>query len=373
MQLQLTALLCLLASTATATDFEREIAPLLVRRCVECHDKATASGGLVLSTALGLRTGGNSGAVFTPGQSDESLLLQRIGDGEMPPESRGQSQKLPGEEIELLRRWLKDGATWPEGRTLDLYEATSDVRAGRDFWSLQPLVRPDVPVVAESASAAKMHPIDAFIRDRLQQESMVSAPRADARTLIRRLYVDLIGLPPSFEEVETFAADPSETAWQVLIDKLLDSPQYGERWARYWLDVVRFAETCGYERDQVKPNAWKYRDWVINSFNTDMPFDEFIVKQLAGDELPDRTKNDVIATGFLMLGTWNDEPNDDADYQYDRLEDLVHATSSAFLGLTVKCARCHEHKFDPIPQLDYYRVASAFWAGPIAARGGTRL
>jgi hypothetical protein len=368
MQLQLTALLCLLASTATATDFEREIAPLLVRRCVECHDKATASGGLVLSTALGLRTGGNSGAVFTPGQSDESLLLQRIGDGEMPPESRGQSQKLPGEEIELLRRWLKDGATWPEGRTLDLYEATSDVRAGRDFWSLQPLVRPDVPVVAESASAAKMHPIDAFIRDRLQQESMVSAPRADARTLIRRLYVDLIGLPPSFEEVETFAADPSETAWQVLIDKLLDSPQYGERWARYWLDVVRFAETCGYERDQVKPNAWKYRDWVINSFNTDMPFDEFIVKQLAGDELPDRTKNDVIATGFLMLGTWNDEPNDDADYQYDRLEDLVHATSSAFLGLTVKCARCHEHKFDPIPQLDYYRVASAFWAGPIAAR-----
>jgi hypothetical protein len=361
------SLLCLLASTAAATDFEREIAPLLVRRCVECHDEAKASGGLVLTTSAGLRKGGDSGATINSEQPEESLLLQRVHDGEMPPESRGESQKLPDAEIEILGRWLKGGANWPEGRTLDLYEATSDVRAGRDFWSLQPVVPPDVPLFGE-ASSPKPHPIDAFIRAKLKQEGMSSASRADARTLIRRLYFDLIGLPPSFEEVEAFAADPSDAAWQAAIDKLLDSPQYGERWGRYWLDVVRFAETCGYERDQVKPNAWKYRDWVINAFNSDMPFNEFAVKQLAGDELPNRTKDDVIATGFLMLGTWNDEPNDNADYQYDRLEDLVHATSSAFLGLTVKCARCHEHKFDPIPQVDYYRVASAFWAGPIAAR-----
>ncbi len=367
MRLRLTALLCLLTSTATATDFERDIAPLLVRRCVECHDGAKASGGLVLTTVAGLRAGGDSGAAINPDQPDESLLLQRVRDGEMPPESRGQSQKLPDDEIEMLQRWLSDGAKWPDGRTLALYEATSDVRAGRDFWSLHPVVRPEVPVPGE-ATSLKLHPVDAFIRQRLNQENMVPAPRADARTLIRRLYFDLTGLPPSFEDVEAFAADPSDVAWRQLIDKLLDSPQYGERWARYWLDVVRFAETCGYERDQVKPNAWKYRDWVINAFNSDMPFDEFVVKQLAGDELPNRTKDDVIATGFLMLGTWNDEPNDDADYQYDRLEDLVHATSSAFLGLTVKCARCHEHKFDPIPQVDYYRVASAFWPGPIAAR-----
>ena len=358
----------LISPAATATDFEREIAPLLVRRCVECHDGAKASGGLVLTTAVGLRKGGDSGPAVDLDSPSDSLLLQRVVDGEMPPESRGESQKLPDAEIEVLRRWLKDGAKWPDGRTLDLYEATSDVRAGRDFWSLQPVVRPDVPAAEESASGVKLHPIDAFVRDRLKRESMTPAPRADARTLIRRLYVDLIGLPPSYEVVEAFAADPSEAAWRKNIDKLLDSSQYGERWGRYWLDVVRFAETCGYERDQVKPNAWKYRDWVVNAFNSDMPFDDFVVKQLAGDEIPDRTKDDVIATGFLMLGTWNDEPNDNADYQYDRLEDLVHATSSAFLGLTVKCARCHEHKFDPIPQVDYYRVASAFWAGPIAAR-----
>jgi len=368
MRLPLTTLICLLTSMANAADFERDIAPLLVRRCVECHDEATASGGLVLTTSSGLRQGGDSGPAIDLDAPGDSLLLQRIVDGEMPPESRGESQKLPAGEIDVLRRWLRNGAKWPNGRTLDLYEATSDVRAGRDFWSLQPVVRPDVPTLDEATANSETHPIDAFIRQRLKQENMEPAPRADPRTLIRRLYFDLTGLPPTFAEVEAFAADPSEVAWQKLIDRLLDSPQYGERWGRYWLDVVRFAETCGYERDQLKPNAWKYRDWVINAFNSDMPFDEFVVKQLAGDELPDRTRDDVIATGFLMLGTWNDEPNDNADYQYDRLEDLVHATSSAFLGLTVKCARCHDHKFDPIPQVDYYRVASAFWAGPIAAR-----
>jgi hypothetical protein len=155
---------------------------------------------------------------------------------------------------------------------------------------------------------------------------------------------------------------------QALIDHLLNSPHFGERWGRYWLDVVRYAETSGYERDQPKPFAWKYRDWVVNAVNSDMPYDQFIRHQLAGDEVTDRNEATVIATGFLRLGTWNDEPNDDADYRYERLEDLVHVTSSAFLGLTVKCARCHDHKFDPIPQEDYYRMASAFWPGPIAGR-----
>jgi hypothetical protein len=353
-------------SDAAAADFERDVVPVLVRRCVECHDDGKASGGLVLTTAAGLRTGGDSGAVLDLTEPDDSLLLQRVVDGEMPPESRGQSQRLSDAETQVLKQWIASGAKWPEGRTLDLYEATSDVRAGRDFWSLQPVVRPSVPRL--SATHTDPHPVDAFIRRRLQQEELSPAPRADARMLVRRLYFDLIGLPPTHEQVEAFAADPTEDAWRVLVDRLLASPQYGERWGRYWLDVVRYAETCGYERDQVKPNAWKYRDWVIDAFNSDMPFNEFIVKQLAGDEVPGRTKDDVIATGFLMLGTWNDEPNDNADYQYDRLEDLVHVTSSAFLGLTVKCARCHEHKFDPIPQVDYYRMASAFWAGPVAAR-----
>jgi hypothetical protein len=154
-----------------------------------------------------------------------------------------------------------------------------------------------------------------------------------------------------------------------LIDRLLASPHFGERWARHWLDVARYAETCGYERDQVKPFAWKYRDWVVNAFNSDMPYDQFVREQLAGDELPGRNEQSVIATGFLCLGTWNDEPNDAEDYKYERLEDLVHTTSSAFLGMTTKCARCHDHKFDPIPQTDYYRMAAAFWPGPIQPRG----
>ena len=162
-----------------------------------------------------------------------------------------------------------------------------------------------------------------------------------------------------------FVADDSPQAYETLVDTLLESPHYGERWARYWLDLVRFAETCGYERDQLKPHIWRYRDWVIDAFNDDMPFDRFVTHQLAGDEIADRDEQSVIATGMLRAGTWNDEPNDAADYVYERLEDMVHTTTSALLGLTVKCARCHDHKFDPIRQTDYYRTAGLFWAGYI--------
>ncbi len=180
---------------------------------------------------------------------------------------------------------------------------------------------------------------------------------------MRRVYFDLLGLPPTCEEVEAFANDKSPNAYEKLIDKLLASEHYGERWGRYWLDVARFAETCGYERDQVKPDVWKYRDWVIKAFNSDVPYDRFVLEQLAGDELPNANANTTVATGFIRLGTWNDEPNDPNEYKYDRLEDMVGATSTAFLGMTVKCARCHDHKFDAIRQTDYYRMAGAFWAG----------
>ena len=198
---------------------------------------------------------------------------------------------------------------------------------------------------------------------------MTPAPEADRRTLVRRVYFDLLGLPPTAEEVDAFVTDESPSAYVRLVTRLLDSPHYGERWARFWLDLVRFAETSGYERDQEKPGAWKYRDWVIRAINDDKPFDRFVVEQLAGDELPGRSEETVTATGFLRLGTWNDEPNDPQDYKYDRLEDLVHVTSAAFLGTTVKCARCHDHKFDPILQADYYRIGAAFWPGPIEPRG----
>src|SRR5204863_461929 len=181
--------------------------------------------------------------------------------------------------------------------------------------------------------------------------------------LMRRAYFDLVGLPPTPEEVDAYVADTRKDCYERLIDRLLASPRYGERWARYWLDLVRYADTNGYERDNEKPYSWKYRDWVIKSLNDDMPYNRFVILQLAGDEVPDRNESTVTATGFLRLGTWDDEPNDPAEYKYERLDDLVHATSAAFVGLTVRCARCHDHKFDPIPQRDYYAIAAAFYAG----------
>jgi hypothetical protein len=350
-------------SQGAAPDFERDIAPLIAKRCLECHNARDVRGGLDLTTQAGATKGGDSGAAFVAGKPDESQLLRRVTDGEMPPESRGQRQRLPDAEVALLRTWISHGAPWPDDRTLSIYERTTDVRGGLDWWSLQPVTRPDVPAVNSTARVA--NPIDAFVLARLESAGMQPAPLADRRTLIRRAYFDLIGLPPTPEEVDMFVKDTSPEAYEQLIDRLLDSQHYGERWARYWLDLVRFAETCGYERDQMKPNIWRYRDWVINALNNDMPYDRFVTDQLAGDETPYRDEESVIATGMLRAGTWNDEPNNPADYLYTRLEDMVHTTSSAFLALTVKCARCHDHKFDPIRQTDYYRTASFFWAGYI--------
>ena len=343
------------ANTVSVPDFNRDIAPLIAKRCLECHNKRDLKGDINLTTEVG----------FTKGTENGRLALELVTKGEMPPKVKGQQQKLPDAEIALLKRWVNAGVAWPSGRVLDPYESTTDVRGGRDWWSLQPVVRPAVPRLAK-------HPVDAFIAAKLAKESMVSAVRAGRRTLVRRAYFDLTGLPPTPEQVEQFIRDPAPDAWSRLIDRLLASPRHGEHWARYWLDLVRFAETDGYERDKLKPNIWRYRDWVINAFNSDMSYTQFVAEQLAGDEVPNRTEQSVVATGMIRAGTWNDEPNDPNDYLYTRLEDMVHTTTSAFLGLTVKCARCHEHKFDPIPQNDYYRIASFFWAGHMgqANQGG---
>jgi hypothetical protein len=284
----------------------------------------------------------------------------------MPPKKDGKTRPLDDAQIQLLEAWIVAGAAWPTDRILDPYEVTTDDRAGYDWWSYQPVRRPEIPRVEAVERVA--NPIDAFILARLEQSTMQPAPRADRRTLIRRVYFDLVGFPPTMEEVSAFVADASPEAYPNLVDRLLASPQYGERWARYWLDVVRFAETNGYERDAVKPFAWKYRDWVIRSLNEDKSYDRFVTEQLAGDELPDRSAETAIATGMLRVGTWDDEPNDPLEYKYERLEDLVHTTTTAFLGVTAKCARCHDHKFDPIPQTDYHRLAGLFWAGFIDPR-----
>ena len=240
---------------------------------------------------------------------------------------------------------------------LSLFAQGEEEKAGLDWWAFQAVERPPVPVLEEGDGLA---PIDSFVRARLVEKGMVPANQAGRGVLIRRLRHDLTGIPPTAEEVSSFVSGQSGKSYDELVDELLSSSFFGERWARHWLDVVRYAETNGYERDAVKPNIWKYRDWVIEAFNQDMPYDQFVREQLAGDELAGRTEHSVIATGMLRAGTWNDEPNDPQEYMYERLEDMVDVVSTAFLGITVRCARCHDHKFDPIPQRDYYRLAGAF-------------
>lgn len=356
---------CCAPLAAAEPDFAQSIGPILTKRCLGCHNASEAKGELVLLSREGLLKGGESGAVIDAKQPAESLLLRKVASGEMPPEEKGKSQALPPEEVEQIRAWILAGAKWPEGTVLNPFAVTTSNRAGLDWWSLQPVKRPVVPV----ASLPGENSIDSFVQERRQQKNLEPAPLASPATLLRRLYYDITGLPPSFEEIKAFESDKAPDAFERQVDRLLVSPRFGERWGRYWLDLVRYADTNGYERDAPKPGAWKYRDYVIGAINRDKPYDQFVREQLAGDELPERTEETVVATGLLRIGTWDDEPNDALEYKYERLEDLVHVTGSAFLGLTVKCARCHDHKFDPIPQTDYYRLASAFWAGFIEARG----
>ncbi|HEU4754357.1 MAG TPA: DUF1549 domain-containing protein, partial [Armatimonadota bacterium] len=325
--------------------------PVFARRCGGCHDPGRALGGLALSSRDALLKGGKRGPALVTGKPEQSLLLRAVTHEDaslkMPPGGR-----IPDAEIESLREWIRAGASWP---------AAATKKAEGPLWSAQPVRRAPIPKVKDAAWVRS--PIDAFILARLEAKGMRPAPPAGKRELARRVYFDLTGLPPSPEAVQAFLADRRPDAYERLVDRLLASPQYGERWARYWLDLVRYADSNGYERDAEKPNSWKYRDYVIASLNADKPYDRFVTEQLAGDELPDRSEETVAATGFLRLGTWDDEPNDPLDYRYERLDDLVHATSTAFLGLTVKCARCHDHKFDPIPQKDYYAFAAAFYGG----------
>jgi len=350
------------AGRSDGPDFERDVAPLIEQRCLECHNATDPSGGLDLTSYETLMRGGESGPVIDKA-TPSSLLIQRLINGEMPPEKNGKPQALPESELSVFRSWNATGASWPKGRVLDTFERSTAKRAGRDWWAWQPIKSP-----AFESPGNRDKWIDNFIQQKITDEKLSPAPLASPRALVRRVYYDLIGLSPTADEVAAFERDSSVDAYEQLVDRLLASKHFGERWARHWLDLVRFAETNGYERDAVKPNAWRYRDWVINAIQADMPYDQFVIEQLAGDEIPNRTESSVVATGFLRLGTWDDEPNDPLEYQYERLEDMVHTTTTAFLAMTVKCARCHDHKFDAIPQTDYYRIAAAFWGGPVAHR-----
>ncbi len=342
---------------AQAEFFELKVRPLFANHCSKCHSKEKHKGGLTIVSRAALLKGGDSGPAFVPGNPDESLLIGAIRyDGlEMPP-----TGKLSDNNIAILTEWVKQGAPWPNDTgakpvSHDEFKITDE---DRRYWAFQPIKKPAVPAVKQTEWVKS--PIDAFILARLESAELKPSPPADKRTLIRRVYFDLIGLPPTPEEVERFVSDATPNAYERVVDDLLSRQQYGERWGRYWLDLVRFAQTNGYERDDEKEFAWRYRDYVINALNGDKPFDRFVVEQLAGDEVDDVSHESVIATGFYRLGVWDDEPDDRRQAEYDELDDVVRTVGSAFLGMTLGCARCHDHKFDPLAQEDYYGLVAFF-------------
>lgn len=345
------ALVVATAAAAEPVDFSREIQPILAKRCLSCHGPDTQEAGLRLddrpSATAKLDSGGRA---IVPAAPLESGLRERITstdpDVRMPPEG----PRLTAAQVDLVSRWIEEGAEY------------------RGHWAFQPLVRPSVP---DDGHDADEHPIDAFIREGLRRRGLPEPRPADRRTLLRRASYDITGLPPTEQELRDFLADESPTAWEKVVDRLLASPHYGEQWARHWLDLVRYADTNSFERDDDKPHAWRYRDYVIRSLNDDKPYDRFVIEQLAGDELDPGSSDALIATGYYRLGIWDDEPADQLQARYDWLDDIVSTTGQTFLGLTINCARCHDHKIDPIPQRDYYALL-AFFAN-ITPMGGRTM
>ena len=355
-------------ATSREIDFVRDIQPIFRARCLSCHDGAKQRGGLRLDLKSAAFKGGETFApAIIPGKSADSPLVRLVAGLEeglqMPPEG----ERLSSEQVGLLRAWIDQGAKWP------------DEVAGKEdaelHWSFRPVKRPALPSVSRETAAGLRNPVDAFVALRLEEPlalalspqsrgegtegRIVPSAEADRMTLLRRLSFDLVGLPPTPDEVAEFVADARPDAYERLVDRLLASPHFGERWARHWLDVVRFAESDGFETNQPRPNAWPYRDYVIRTFNDDKPFMQFVTEQLAGDMIGVDE-----ATGFIVGGTYDrvksPDPGLTAQQRADELHDMVSTTGSAFLGLTVGCARCHNHKFDPISQVDYYAMKAVF-------------
>ncbi|MBV8818669.1 MAG: DUF1549 domain-containing protein, partial [Acidobacteriaceae bacterium] len=326
-------------SCSLAVDFDKDIRPILARSCWGCHSAAIASGGLRLDTRSG------AAPVLAPGNSAESKLLRRItGNGPGPRMPLG-SKPLSDEQIASIKQWIEAGAPWPEG-------------GAAKHWAYVKPVRPALPEVNESAW--QRNPIHRFVLARLEKEHIPHSPEASKEKLIRRVTLDLTGLPPTLEEIDAFLADPRPDAYERLVDRLLASPHFGERWARPWLDLARYADTNGLEKDR-RRSIWKYRDWVIQAFNRDLPFDQFTIQQIAGDMLPNPTEDQLIATGFHRNTMFNEEGGVDKDEAYwETLVDCVSTTSTVWLGSTLGCAQCHDHKFDPFKQKEFYQFMAFF-------------
>jgi mono/diheme cytochrome c family protein len=361
----------LVSAEAGAHFFESEVQPILRAHCYSCHAPRAGhevESGLDLSTRETLLRGGDGGAIIDETDPDASALVRavRYEDLEMPPKG-----KLPQSQIDILARWVAMGVPWSAsaGAVWQSGAPKVDDRA-REFWSFRPIRRPEVPSV-DDASWLRT-PVDAFLLSKVEAAGLKPSPPAARSSLLRRVYYDLIGLPPTPEEVRDFLADESPAAYERVVDRLLASPLYGERWARHWLDLVRYAETNGYEFDSVKPEVWRYRDYVIQSFNADKPYDQFVMEQLAGDELGEPTPERIIATGYYRLGPIDGGAADRLQAEYDELDDILATTGQVFLGLTINCARCHDHKIDPLPTTDYYRMLAFFRGIRRGTRGSTR-
>jgi hypothetical protein len=334
-------------ASSSDIEFQRDVLPLLSEHCIDCHGPDEAESMLRLDSPVGALRGGDSGEpVVVPGKSQLSHLISRVTSDDsrhrMPPET----DRLTDKQIRVLQSWIDDKTLW----TAPAKElATQKI----DHWSFQPLRRPNIP------DANRASPIDAFIQARLKNANLAMSSPATRRRLIRRLYLVMHGLPPTPEQVERFVDEQNPNAWERLVDKVLESPKYGERWATFWLDLVRFGETHGFETNRERPNAWHYRDWVINAFNDDKPYNRFIIEQIAGDAVGENA-----ATGYLVAGPYDLVKGQDTQLQLvqrqDELADIINTTGTAFLGLTIGCARCHNHKFDPISQTDFYSLQAVF-------------
>ena len=330
--------------------FEEKVRPLLTAKCLTCHNEQAKMSGLSLESRESAMLGGSRGSAVIPGQPEESLLVQainRVGVLKMPP-----TGPLESHEVSVLKSWVRAGAPWgiAPGKNVE--------RAGPSHWSFQPVSRLDPPAVEDHHWIR--NPIDRFVLARLEAKQIRPSPQASQRTLTRRVSLDLIGLPPTPEEIAAFLADKAPGAYERLVDRLLDSPHYGERWGRHWLDIARYADSNGYSIDGNR-SIWRYRDWVINALNDNMPFDRFVIEQLAGDLLPNPTTDQLIATGFHRNTMINEEGGIDFEqYRVEAVVDRVSTTGAAFLGLTIGCARCHDHKFDPISQKDFYQLYAFF-------------
>ncbi len=332
---------------AAPPDYVKDIKPLLRNKCSSCHGAKKQKSKLRLDAGKFIHAGSKEGEVIVPGKANTSELITRVlshdEEERMPPEGA----PLTAEQVAQLQAWINAGAKFPADEVI--------ASAPKEHWAYQPVKRPELPKVKNRDWTT--NPIDYFILAKLEAKGWRSNPSAKPFQLLRRAHLDITGLPPTLKEQENFAKDPDLPR---LIDNLLARKGYGERYARHWLDVVRYADTNGYERDGAKPQVWRYRDYVIRALNSDKPFDRFLLEQLAGDELPDASTETVIATGFHRLGPWDDEPADFAVDRFDQLDDIINTTSQTFLGLTMGCARCHEHKFDPFTQEDYYSMVAIF-------------